>query len=125
MERLVEARQGDGPGHELTPLPQRDVHRPVVARGLGELAGAVERVDDPDPVALEPPPVVLALLAEHHVVGPDLPEEAHQQVVGGLVSGILQGPALQSLFAHLQQQVPGLGGGPGGHRVVVGGLGQR
>ena len=101
------------------------MHRPVVTRGLGELAGAVERVDDPDPVALQPAPVVLALLAEHDVVGPHLGEQLHQQLVGGLVAGVLERPALQPLLPDLQQQVSRLGGGPGGHLVVVGIRGQR
>ena len=96
------------------------MHRPVVARRLGELTGAVERVDDPDPVALEPPAVVLALLAEDHVVGADLGQQPHQQLVRGLVAGVLERPALEPLLAHLEQQVAGLGGGPGGHLVVVG-----
>ena len=33
---------------------ERDVHRPVGAAVLAELAGAVERVDDPDPLGGEP-----------------------------------------------------------------------
>ena len=74
---------------------------------------------------LQAPAVVLALLAEDHVVGAHLGEQPHQQLVGGLVTGVLQGPALEPLLAHLEQQVAGLGGGPGGHLVVVGVGGDR
>jgi len=45
------------------------MHRPVVAAGHRELAGAVERVDDPDPVPGQAGEVVVGLLAEHAVVG--------------------------------------------------------
>ena len=48
---------------------QRDVDRPVCPRRLTVLAGPVEGVDDPDAVALEPDPVVHALLRKHGVVG--------------------------------------------------------
>ena len=50
-------------------LPQRDVHRPVVASRRRELAGAVQRVDDPHPVGLEPGQIVVGFLAEHRVIG--------------------------------------------------------
>ena len=56
-------------GDEVPALPQRHVDGPVVAGRLGELAGAVERVDDPDPVGVEACLVVAALLGEHRVVG--------------------------------------------------------
>ena len=42
--------KGDRARDELAGLPQRDVHGPVVAAEFGELAGAVERVDDPHPL---------------------------------------------------------------------------
>ena len=50
---------------------ERDVHGPVGAGRLAELAGAVERIDDPDPVGGEAGGVVLALLGEHGVAGGD------------------------------------------------------
>ena len=98
---------------------------PVVARRLGELTGAVEGVDDPDAVALEPSAVVLALLAEHHVVGTDLAQQAHQELVRRLVTGVLERATFESLLAHAQQQVAGLRRGPGGHLVVIGVRGER
>ena len=45
MERGTEPRLGHGTRDQLAVLPERDVDRPVVARRLGELAGAVDRVD--------------------------------------------------------------------------------
>ena len=56
MEQLAAARPDDavlseeGADDEFAGLPQRDVHGPVIAIEFGELAGAVERVDDPDAV---------------------------------------------------------------------------
>ena len=101
VEGLVEPRLRHRAGDEIALLPQRHVHRPVVTGRLGELAGAVERVDDPDPVALEATSVVLALLAEHHVAGTHVGEQAHQQLVRGLVAGVLELLALEPLLAHL------------------------
>ena len=70
-ERLAEPRLGHRARDEVAlavaALPEGHVHGPVVARRLGELAGAVERVHDPDPVAGEPDLVVLALLGQHGV----------------------------------------------------------
>ena len=87
-------------GDQVAVLPQRDVHRPVVAGRLGELPGAVQRVDDPDPGGGEPVGVVdagLALLRQHRVVGPVPAQQRHQQVVGGAVAGVLELPALEPL----------------------------
>ena len=101
-------------------LPERDVHGPVVARHLGELAGAVERVDDPHPLGLEPRLVVLALFREHRVVRPVGREQLHQQLVGGLVAGVLELTALETLAADLEQPLPRDRGEPLGQDVVVG-----
>jgi hypothetical protein len=43
------------------------VHRPVRAERLAELPGAIERIDDPDPLGGEPGRVVLALLGQDRV----------------------------------------------------------
>ena len=64
------AGQRHGSGDEVVVLPERDVHRPVGAAGLAELAGAVERIDDPDPPAVEAPGVLEPFLGQHGVVGP-------------------------------------------------------
>jgi len=126
VEGLPQRGLGDGTGDELAVLPQRHVHGPVVARGLGELPGAVQGVDDPHPVRIEPGLVVGALLREHRVAGPVLGEQPHQQVVRGAVAGVLEGAALQSLGADLEQALAGDRGQPGGEGVVVaGGRGGR
>ena len=76
----------DEPGFaELFARHERDVHRPVGAGRLGELAGAVERVDDPDPLGGEAgrmsgagssravdAGLVLSALRRAEVVGPEL-----------------------------------------------------
>ena len=60
-------RHGAGDGRAVD--RQRDVHGPVDRGGLAELAGAVERIDDPHPLGAEPDGVVDALLGQHGVVG--------------------------------------------------------
>ena len=56
------------PAAKRSPVPQGDVHGPVVAAVLAELVGAVERVDDPHPVGVEAARVLDALLGQHGVV---------------------------------------------------------
>ena len=58
------------PAARWSGVPQRDVHCPVVASVLAELARAVERIDDPHPVGVEAAGVLQALLRQHGVVGP-------------------------------------------------------
>ena len=62
-------------------LPQRDVHGEV-GPALAVLVRAVERVDDPDALGVEPGGVVLALLAEDGVVaaGPRVSSSMMQHV---------------------------------------------
>jgi len=45
------------------------VHRPIVSERLSKLSRAVQGVDEPDPVVLEAPLVVLAFLREDGIVG--------------------------------------------------------
>ena len=78
MERDPECGQGDGASHGCFVDDECTVHRPVGAGHLGEFAGAVERVDDPGALGVEPGKVVLAFLAEHSIVGSLLGESAHQ-----------------------------------------------
>ncbi len=124
VEGPADAGLRDGTGGELAVLPQRDVHGPVVAGRLGELAGAVEGVDDPHARGAQPVLVGdrgLALLGHHRVARTVLGAERHQQVVRRLVPGVLELPALEPLAADLGQQLAGDGGRPGGEDVVVGG----
>jgi len=123
VEGRADAGLSDRADGELAVLPQRDVHRPVVSGRLGELPGAVEGVDDPDPRGVQPVPVddaCLALLGHHRVVGPVRRAQRHQQVVGGQVAGVLELPAGKPLAADLGEQVARDSGGPGREGVVVG-----
>ena len=105
-----------------------DVHGPVGAGDLAELAGAVERVDDPHPVGGEPGRVGGALLGEHGVVGPGRGQAGDEQLVGLPVALVAQGlpstgrPAVgrRPRPAASTSSSPGLGGEPGGEGVVVG-----
>ena len=100
------------------------MHRPVVAWRLGELAGAVERVHDPHALRRESPvlvgPALQRLLGEHGVIGPVLGQQAHQEVVGGLVARVLQLATRQPLLTDLDEPPAGGLGKPGGEDVVVG-----
>ena len=106
---------------ECARLPQRDVHRPVVTTEFGELAGAVERVDDPHPLGGQPDGVVGTLLGQHRVTRTLGGQRLHQEVVGALVprrfSLILTG--LGELAAHIEQQLAGLGRQPRGDVVIA------
>jgi hypothetical protein len=66
------------------------VDRPVGPAGLGELPGAVERVDDPHPFGREPGRVVPALLGEHRVPGTQPGQLGDEQLVRAAVAGRLQ-----------------------------------
>ncbi len=68
-QRPVDRRQAHRGGGEPVAAPQRDVHRPVDAARFAELPGAVERIDDPDALGVEPTRVLLAFLREHGVIG--------------------------------------------------------
>ena len=93
-------------------LPQRDVHRPVVATRRGELTGAVQGVDDPHPVVLQPDQVVVGLLAEHRIARALGAQPTQDQLVGQAVTGVAQRPRVTEadLVAHFQQQLPRIRG---------------
>ncbi len=99
--------QGDRTGDEVAVLPERDVDGPVRPRDLGELTGAVERVDDPDPPGEEPPRVVGGLLGEDGVAGRVLGEEPGEDGLRGGVAGVLERAAGQATASDGDQLVPG------------------
>ena len=72
-------------------LAQRHVHRP--RPGHAEVVGTVDRIDDPDPRRVEPPPVVVALLRQHGVAGPQASQLLGEELVGLPVARLLQPPA--------------------------------
>ena len=99
--------------------------RPVVARWLGELSGAVERVDDPDAVGLQPRKVVRTLLGQDGVLGPVGLQRRRDQGVPKPVAGILQGFRVTAVepLTELQQRSPrGCGDGGSESAVVAEGL---
>ena len=73
--------------------------------------------------ALEADLVVGRLLAQHRVVGAVLAQHARQDLLGGRVAGVLEGPALEAALvgrgAHLEEDGTGLFGRPDGEGVVV------
>lgn len=93
-------------------LPQRDMHRPVVAALDPELAGPVERVDDPDPLCAEAGLVVDSLLGEHRVRGPFGRQPLQQQRVSTFVAGRPETLRVvePKLGTHLQEQLSGFVG---------------
>ena len=113
--------QSDRACGQFAGFPQRHMHRPVGAAELGELPGAVERVDDPHPLGFEPSPVVGALLGEHRVGRPGIRQRLHQEFMRPLVAGRLSlcCGGVGQFLAHGEQQVTGLGRQPGGQLVVA------
>jgi hypothetical protein len=99
----------DGPCHQLARLPQRDVYGPVLTAEFGELARAVQRVDDPHPVGTEPSRIGLlffgGLFGEHRVIGASCSKGFHQIFVSAPVSSVLSLGAggLRELGAHAEQ----------------------
>ena len=87
-------------------LDQGDVHGPIGPVAFGELAGAVERIDDPHPTGGEPAPVVLALLGQDRVVGLEAAQLVDEELVGEAVT----------LVAELLGRQSG-GTGPGPQRL--------
>ncbi len=94
--RVVGAQDGaacgqrDGSRPQLAFLPQGHVHGPVLARRFGELAGAVERIDDPDSARTQTTVVVGGLLRQGRVVRPVPLEQVGQDGLGTTVPGGLQ-----------------------------------
>ena len=113
--------KGDRACDEFAGLPERNVHGPVVATEFGELAGAVERVDDPHPLGGQADGVVGALLGQHRVAGPLARQRFHQEVVGTLVPRILSFgcTGVGEFVAHAEQQLTRLGGQPRGDLMVI------
>ena len=119
-------RQGHRTGQRRPVYGEGHVHGPVAPRRLAVLPGAVERIDDPDPAAVEPPAVVGRLLGEHRVVGTGLGEGGDEELVREPVTGAAQivagvGPVPAAV---LHQPRPGLGRQVG-RQPMVGRIGRR
>ncbi len=100
-------------------LPQRDVHRPVVAAD-GEFPGSVQRVDDPHPVGVHPRQVVDSLLGQHRVGGAFARKAVQDQPVGPFVARVAEvvGIPEADLVANLEQQLTGVAGQLSGQRGI-------
>jgi hypothetical protein len=128
-DRLGGAVGDAGGGHrhrardEVAVLPQRDVHRPVAAVEFGELTGAVQGVDDPDPVGADPGGVVGGFFAEHRIVRAGLGQQLGEQLLRRGVTGVLDHLGFATpggvLGAHRQQPVAGRQGQRQRQLVVV------
>ncbi len=78
--------------------------RPVVAAGLAELAGAVERVDDPHAVGREATGVLETFLRQHGVIGAVHTELLSEELLGQRVAGVLDVPRRRARSEHLRPQ---------------------
>ncbi|AUS51255.1 Uncharacterised protein [Mycobacterium tuberculosis] len=83
------------------------MYRPVVATRCGELAGAIQRVNNPHPIGFQPGQIVVGLLTEHCVTRPFGLQPSQQQRVSLAVTGFPERPWLieTDLRTHLEQQL--------------------
>jgi hypothetical protein len=95
------------------------VDGPVVAQG-GELPCAVERVDDPHPVRVQPRQVVDGLFRQHRVVGAGPRQPVEDQGVRSGVPGVAEVVGIPEalLLSHLEEEFTGVAGQFGGQRCV-------
>jgi hypothetical protein len=85
---------------------EADVHRPVRARRLPELARPVQRVHDPDPLALETQFTVGPLFGEETVGGKALPYSVREELVRAsvaLMSRLVCRHRVADTFSDLEQ----------------------
>lgn len=125
MEGLTQSRLSHRASDEIPVLPQSHMNSPVVTRRLGELTGAVERIDDPHSPSgvsvVSAHGAAMFLLAQDGVIRAVLGQRCHQELMSGEVASVFECLAFQTLRSHLQQEASGLGGQPGREIVVVAG----
>ncbi len=111
-------RERDRPGDQVTRRPQGHMDGPVDARPQRVLAGAVERVHDPDALGRQPRPRVRRLLAQHRVTRAVLRQPPQQKVVGVAVTGPPERLCDQSRLPKVEQEAARLvGESASQHRV--------
>ena len=111
----VERRQGHRADDGDTTDGEGDVHRPVAPVALAELAGAVERVDDPEPaLACD---VLESFLRAHLVLGIEAGELVDEKVMGQVVTGCADVP--HGWWRGTQLQEGSAGGARQDGRVAV------
>jgi hypothetical protein len=87
---------------------------------LSVLPGAVQRVDDPDPVGLQPARVVDRFLAEHDVAGAVGGQGSEDRALGGGVTGVAERAAGEfASAAELEEDVGRRACRPPGHPDIV------
>ena len=122
-ERDPDRGEGDGGGDRGAVEDESDVDRPLAAPVLAELVGAVERIDDPDPVVGEPVRAVAPFLREDRIVRPGLGQLLDQEPVGGGVALVHHLPAghrtRHELVPELDEQLARRGGQAHRELVVV------
>src|SRR5699024_1556932 len=67
-ECIVSGGQCHGACGQVAVVPECDVDGPVIAGWLAEFSGAIEWVDDPDPVCLGAGGIVGGFFAQHGIV---------------------------------------------------------
>ena len=95
------------------------MHSPVRPSFFGELARAVERIDDPHPLGIEPDVVVGGLLGEDRVGGPLLAQAIRQQLLRPSIALVAECSTCEALGAHLSKEGAGVSGEGGSECVVV------
>jgi hypothetical protein len=110
------------PGSVL--LDECDMHCPVRAWRLAELACAVDRVDDPDAFGGESGGVVSALFRQDGIVGSAGGQQPHEQNVASAIAFVFQFPRVATRGCELRsdgkQKLASLGCDVGCESVVIG-----
>jgi len=120
-ERGAQTGQRDRTGGEPPVDDEGDVHGPVGARGLGELARAVEGVDYPDPPRVEAARVVGGLFRQDAVAGEARPALRGEETTATPVAFAPELAAVSPPARTSSSSATRFGGQLGGGRVVGGG----
>ncbi len=73
------------------------MHGPVGAGDFGELAGAVDGIDDPHSFGIESGEIIGALFGQNGIVGTNLADLFHQELVRTTIAFILQRARIDTL----------------------------
>jgi hypothetical protein len=124
VQRGGEPGQSDGADRRCVLFDECDVNCPVRAWRLAELAGAVDRVDDPDAFGGQPGRVVSSLFRQDGIVWPASGKQLHQQKVAPAIAFVFQfawGASGGCEFrSNGEEKFARLGGDVGSELVVIG-----
>ena len=122
--RWWRAGEGDRANRGCVLLDECDMNCPVRAGRLAELAGAVDRVDDPDAFGGESGCVVGAFFGQDGIVGSASGQQFHQQDVAPAIPFVFQLAWVAiggcKLRSDGEEELACLGGDVGGELVVLG-----